>query len=84
MSSKGNKGKKEKAIPVVGGKSDNKPDIMGITVQKEVSFSQWYQEVVIKAELVEYYHEVRCTVAGHWQVKLTRNAIDFGLLHPAP
>jgi len=56
---KAKKEKKEKAIPVVGGKSDNKAEIIGITVQKDLSFSQWYQEVVIKAELVEYYNEVR-------------------------
>jgi len=60
MTGKG-KGKKEKAIPVVGGKSDGKTDIIGITVQKDISFSQWYQEVVIKAELVEYYNEVSKT-----------------------
>ncbi|KAI0420715.1 prolyl-tRNA synthetase [Xylaria grammica] len=30
----------------------------GISVKKEESFSQWYQEVVTKCELVEYYTEI--------------------------
>lgn len=56
--------KAEKAtnVPIVGGKGQKKDDskeIIGITVSKEGHFAQWYQDVVIKAELVEYYHEVR-------------------------
>ncbi|VUC21213.1 unnamed protein product [Clonostachys rosea] len=36
-----------------------KPDeIIGITVSKNDNFSQWYQEVVLKAEMVEYYQEI--------------------------
>jgi prolyl-tRNA synthetase len=33
-------------------------EIIGITVSKEEDFPQWYQELVIKAEMVEYYNEV--------------------------
>jgi len=33
-------------------------NLNGISVSKEVNFSQWYQEVVTKCELVEYYNEV--------------------------
>ena len=33
-------------------------EIIGITAQKAVNFPQWYQEVVLKAELVEYYSEI--------------------------
>ncbi len=45
-----------KQVPVVGGKKTD--DIIGITVTKADNFSQWYQEVVLKAEMVEYYQEI--------------------------
>ncbi|CAH0016608.1 unnamed protein product [Clonostachys rhizophaga] len=36
-----------------------RPDeTFGITVSKDENFSQWYQEVVLKAEMVEYYQEI--------------------------
>lgn len=43
-------------LPVVGGKKTD--DTIGITVSKEADFSAWYQEVVLKAEMVEYYNEI--------------------------
>ncbi|KAK4162157.1 hypothetical protein QBC43DRAFT_322487 [Cladorrhinum sp. PSN259] len=33
-------------------------NLNGISVSKDVNFSQWYQEVVTKCELVEYYTEI--------------------------
>lgn len=50
------KAAKQTALPAVGGKKVD--DIIGITVSKATSFPQWYQEVVLKAELVEYYNEI--------------------------
>jgi len=47
---------KQTTVPVVGGKKTD--DIIGITVKKSENFSQWYQEVVLKAELIEYYTEI--------------------------
>lgn len=47
---------KQAALPVVGGKKTD--DIIGITVKKSEDFSAWYQEVVLKAEMVEYYNEI--------------------------
>ncbi|KAI1742548.1 prolyl-tRNA synthetase [Xylaria scruposa] len=54
-------GKAEKAakqIPVVGGKKDDGKEIIGMTASKEHNFSQWYQELVVKGEMVEYYNEI--------------------------
>ncbi|PHH64420.1 hypothetical protein CDD81_4641 [Ophiocordyceps australis] len=48
--------KKATTVPVVGGKKTD--DIIGITVSKNDNFSAWYQEVVLKADLVEYYQEI--------------------------
>lgn len=47
---------KQANLPVVGGKKAD--DIIGITVTKAENFPQWYQEVVLKAEMVEYYQEI--------------------------
>lgn len=46
----------KQALPIVGGKKTD--DIIGITVSKSENFSQWYQEVVLKAEMIEYYTEI--------------------------
>jgi prolyl-tRNA synthetase len=50
------KAAKQAPIPLVGGKKTD--DIIGITVSKSENFPQWYQEVVLKAEMVEYYTEI--------------------------
>ncbi|OAA76758.1 prolyl-tRNA synthetase [Akanthomyces lecanii RCEF 1005] len=47
---------KQTSVPVVGGKKAD--DIIGITVKKADNFPQWYQEVVLKSEMVEYYQEI--------------------------
>jgi prolyl-tRNA synthetase len=58
------KAEKAATVPIRGGagaskKADESKQIIGMTVSKEANFSQWYHELVIKAELVEYYSEVR-------------------------
>ncbi|KAF4444678.1 proline--tRNA ligase [Fusarium acutatum] len=50
------KAAKQTNLPVVGGKKAD--EIIGITVSKAENFPQWYQEVVLKAEMVEYYTEI--------------------------
>jgi hypothetical protein len=56
--------KAAKQATVVVGQGKRADDITGITVKKEEDFSMWYQEVVLKAEMIEYYNEVspRCSV----------------------
>lgn len=50
------------APPKAGGKQAAKGPVVplnnGISVTKEANFSQWYQEVVTKCEMVDYYTEV--------------------------
>ncbi|KAL2164881.1 hypothetical protein VTH06DRAFT_177 [Thermothelomyces fergusii] len=53
---KAEKAAKQASLPVVGGKKSD--EIIGITVSKAENFSQWYQEVVLKAEMIEYYTEI--------------------------
>lgn len=54
---------KEKAAsgkkgPPVTGSTKKQDDIIGITASKADNFSAWYQEVVLKAEMIEYYTEI--------------------------
>lgn len=53
---KAEKAAKQTSVAVVGGKKAD--DLIGITVSKAENFPQWYQEVVLKAELIEYYTEI--------------------------
>lgn len=43
------------SLPVQTKKADS---IIGITVSKNEDFPQWYQEVVLKAQMIEYYNEI--------------------------
>ncbi|KAI1084930.1 prolyl-tRNA synthetase [Whalleya microplaca] len=45
-------------VPVTSKKGDQSKETVGMTVSKEENFSQWYQDLVLKAELVEYYSEI--------------------------
>lgn len=46
----------KQVLPIGQGKKTD--DIIGITVSKESEFSDWYQEVVLKSEMIEYYNEI--------------------------
>lgn len=48
--------KQKKEVAVVGGKKQG-AELIGITATKDGNFSAWYQELVLKAEMVEYYNE---------------------------
>lgn len=50
------KAAKHAALPVGQGKKTD--DIIGITSKKTDDFAMWYQEVVLKAEMIEYYNEI--------------------------
>lgn len=41
----------------MGGKKAD-TDIIGITSKKSENFPDWYQQVVLKAEMIEYYNEI--------------------------
>lgn len=49
-------GTKKAPVTMVGAKKQD--DIIGMTVSKTENFSAWYQEVVLKAEMIEYYTEI--------------------------
>ncbi|OIW31986.1 prolyl-tRNA synthetase [Coniochaeta ligniaria NRRL 30616] len=55
----GKQGGKQQQQPGAG-QAGKKADanLNGITVSKDINFSEWYQEIVTKGELVEYYTEI--------------------------
>lgn len=48
------KAAKQAALPV----QTKKNDVIGITVSKSEDFPQWYQEVVLKAQMIDYYNDI--------------------------
>jgi len=46
------------SLPAVGGKKSDDKDLIGITASKAHDFPAWYQEVVLKSEMIEYYTEI--------------------------
>ena len=53
---KAEKAAKKAPLPIVAGKKTE--DIIGITTSKSDNFPAWYQEVVLKAEMIDYYTEI--------------------------
>lgn len=49
------KAAKQASLPVQTKKADS---IIGITVSKNEDFPQWYQEVVLKAQMIDYYNDI--------------------------
>lgn len=51
------KAAKQAAAPAAGA-GKKQEDTLGLTVTKAGNFPQWYQEVVLKSEMIEYYNEI--------------------------
>ena len=49
---------KQATVAVVGAKKSDSSNLDGITASKKDNFAAWYQEVVLKAEMIEYYSEI--------------------------
>lgn len=50
--------KASKQTTVTVGQGKKTEDVFGIVAKKDEDFPSWYQEVVLKAEMIEYYNEV--------------------------
>lgn len=50
--------KASKQTTVAVGQGKKTEDVFGIVAKKDEDFPSWYQEVVLKAEMIEYYNEV--------------------------
>ncbi|CAJ0944138.1 unnamed protein product, partial [Mesorhabditis belari] len=61
------KKKEEKSAPKVEEKTDGKKQSkLGIEVKKDENYSEWYGQVITKAEMIEYYDVSGCYVLRPW------------------
>lgn len=57
--------KQSSPAPAAGGESDAKLDdakLIGVTVDKEKDFSGWYQQILTKGEMLDYYDVSGCYI----------------------
>lgn len=48
------------------GQAASGPVIIGITVEKEKDFSDWYSQVLVKSDMLEYYDVSGCYILKPW------------------
>ena len=59
--------KEKKPVAPVEKKEDKKGKTkLGISISKDVNYSEWYSEVITKAEMIEYYDVSGCYVLRPW------------------
>lgn len=51
-------------------------ELIGVTVKKEVDFSNWYQQVLTKGDMLDYYD-----ISGCYILKVGRGGLLFCLLN---
>lgn len=51
-------------------KKSDKKNLLGLTNKKEENFSEWYSEIVVKSELIEYSEISGCYVLRPWAFEI--------------
>ncbi|KAJ3016724.1 hypothetical protein HKX48_003891 [Thoreauomyces humboldtii] len=69
----GKKAPKEKAVEA---SSDGK-ELIGLTVTKEEDFSAWYQQVLTRTEMMDYYDISGCYIIRPWAYKIWKSIQRF-------
>eukprot|EP01114_Cavostelium_apophysatum_P005063 TRINITY_DN1565_c0_g1_i1.p1 TRINITY_DN1565_c0_g1~~TRINITY_DN1565_c0_g1_i1.p1 ORF type:complete len:582 (+),score=158.15 TRINITY_DN1565_c0_g1_i1:70-1746(+) len=59
------------------GQGSGKSALLGITNDKNVNFSEWYSEVIIKAEMIEYYDISGCYILRPWSYGIWEQVQEF-------
>lgn len=52
------------------GQSTSGPVIIGITAEKEKDFSDWYSQVLVKSDMLEYYDVSGCYILKPWSYSI--------------
>jgi len=60
---------KEKAQPKKAAAGDGKA-LIGLTVKREEDFSEWYTQVLQKAEMIDYYEISGCYILRPWSYQI--------------
>ena len=60
-------------------KNENEEDlnILGIVNKKETNFSDWYSEVIVKSEMVDYYDISGCYILRPWSYEIWERIQNF-------
>ncbi|KAJ7521567.1 hypothetical protein O6H91_19G060100 [Diphasiastrum complanatum] len=75
---KSKKATKAKMEAKSAGAKDSKKDTgLGLTVKKKENFGEWYSEVVVQAELIEYYDISGCYILRPWSYAIWESIKDF-------
>jgi len=65
--------KEPQAAPAKGDKSKS----LGIGVDRNTNFSEWYAQVILKAELIEFYDVSGCYILRPWSFSMWEKVQDF-------
>ncbi|KAG0138116.1 hypothetical protein HOY82DRAFT_666657 [Tuber indicum] len=52
-------------------------ELIGITTQKEIDFSNWYQQVLTKGDMLEYYDISGCYILKPWSYGIWEKVQDW-------
>ncbi|XP_010693974.2 proline--tRNA ligase, cytoplasmic isoform X1 [Beta vulgaris subsp. vulgaris] len=68
-----------KAKPKTGGKKKEvkKETGLGLTYKKAENFGEWYSEVVVNAEMIEYYDISGCYILRPWTMSIWESMQEF-------
>lgn len=51
--------------------------LLGLTVKKEENFSEWYTQVIVRSEMIEYYDISGCYILRPWSFFLWEKVKEF-------
>jgi len=57
---------KAKAKAKAAAKADGNEDTKGITIKKQDNFAEWYTQVIVRSEMIEYYEVSGCYILRPW------------------
>ncbi|KAJ3156388.1 hypothetical protein HDU89_004170 [Geranomyces variabilis] len=73
--SKGDASKKAEKKPVAD--SDTKEVLIGLTAKRDEDFSAWYQQVLTRTEMMDYYDISGCYIIRPWAYKIWKSIQRF-------
>lgn len=59
------------------GQGSDKSKALGISADKNANFSDWYSEVIIKSEMIEYYDVSGCYILRPWSFSIWEQIQEF-------
>ncbi|KAI9093781.1 hypothetical protein DFS34DRAFT_652341 [Phlyctochytrium arcticum] len=73
----GGKGLKQGLQKHETGAGDNKEILIGLTVKKDEDFSTWYQQVLTRTEMLDYYDVSGCYIIRPWAYSIWKGIQRF-------